>query len=51
MQVRSRHSDNGGGRFSHNLDLFQDLKIGVPSGCLGETSVFKITVIDNAICG
>ena len=28
------------GRFPQILDLFQDLKIEVPSGCLGETSVF-----------
>jgi len=28
------------GRFPQILDLFQDLKIEVPSGCLGETSIF-----------
>ena len=27
--------------------FFQGLKIGVPSGCLGETSIFKIIVIDD----
>ena len=29
-----------GGRFPQILDLSQGLKIGVPSGCLGETSIF-----------
>ena len=29
-----------GGRFPQILDLFQHLKIGVSSGCLGETSKF-----------
>jgi len=36
-----------GGRFPQILDLFQGLKIEVPSGCLGETSIFKIIVIDD----
>ena len=35
-------SDNVGGCFCQILDLFQGLKIGVPSGCLRETSTFKI---------
>ena len=29
------------------LDLFQGLKIGVPSGCLEETCILKITMIDD----
>jgi len=29
------------------LDLFQGLKIGVPSGCLGETSLFKTLMTDD----
>jgi len=33
-----------GGRFPRILDLFQGLKIGVPSGCLAETSIFKIAM-------
>ena len=37
----------GGGRFLQNLDLFRGLKIGVPSGYLGETSFFKIIMIDD----
>ena len=37
-----------GGRFPQILDLFQGLKIGVPSGCnIGETSFIKIIVIDD----
>jgi len=32
-------------RFPQILDLFQGLNIGVPSGCLGETSNFKIIMI------
>ena len=36
-----------GGRFPKILDFFQGLKIGVPSGCLGETSVFKIIMTDD----
>jgi len=46
----SQPSDNGGGEvgcFQHILDLFQGLKIGVPNGCLGETSIFKILTIDD----
>jgi len=30
-------------------NLFQGLKIGVPSGCLGESSIFKIIMIDDVI--
>ena len=38
----------GGGRFPQILDLFQGLKVGVPSGCLGETSIFlKIRMTDD----
>jgi len=29
------------------LDPFHGLKIGVPSGCLGKTSIFKIIMIDD----
>ena len=36
-----------GGRFLQNLDLFRGLKIGVPSGYLGGTSIFKIIMIDD----
>jgi len=32
----------GEGRSPQIMDLFRGLKIGVPSGCLGETSNFKI---------
>ena len=36
------------GSFSSDVGLFQGLKIAVPSGCLGETSIFKIIImIDN----
>ena len=37
-----------GVRFPQILDLFQGLKIGVPTGCLGETSIFKIMTDDTA---
>ena len=40
-------SGNGGGRFPHILDIFQGLKIGVSSGCLGETSIFTIITTDD----
>ena len=38
-----------GGRFHQILDLlsFYGSKIGVPSGCLGETLMFKIIMIDD----
>ena len=38
-----------GGRFLKilDLDLLQSLKIGVSSGCLKETSIFKIIMIDD----
>ena len=42
VQARSQPSDKEGGRFPQILDLSQGLKIGVPSGCLGKTSIFKI---------
>ena len=47
-QARSQPSDNGG-RFPQILDLlsFYGSKIGVPSGCLGETLMFKIIMIDD----
>ena len=35
-----------GGRFPKILDFFQGLKIGVPSGRLEETSIFKIMIDD-----
>jgi len=35
-----------GGRFPRILGLFQGLKIGSSSGCLGETSIFKIMIDD-----
>ena len=36
------------GRFiSQILDLVRGSKIGVPSDCLGETSIFKIISIDD----
>ena len=36
-----------GGRFPQILDLFRVQKIGVPSGRLGETSIFKIVTSDD----
>jgi len=36
-----------GGRFPKILDLFQGLKIGIPNGCLEETSIFKIITTDD----
>jgi len=47
IQASSQPSDNGGGRFPQILGLFQGLKIGVSSGCIGETSIFKIIMIDD----
>jgi len=41
LQARSQLLITGGGRFFPQiLDLFQGLKNGLPSGCLGETSIF-----------
>ena len=37
----------GGGLFSTDFGPSQGLKIGVPSGCLEETSSFKIIMIDD----
>ena len=37
----------GGGSFSSDFGPFKGLKIGVPSGCLGETSIFKMIMIDD----
>ena len=45
-QACKQPSDKGGGRFPQILDLFQGLKVGVPSGCLTETSIFKIRIHD-----
>jgi len=47
LQARSQPSDDGGGSFSQILGIFQGLEIGLPSGCLGETSIFKIITIDD----
>ena len=35
-----------GGHFPQIMELFQGLKIGVPSGCPEETSIFKIMIDD-----
>jgi len=45
--VVSRLVTVGGGRFPKIFDVFQGLKIGIPSGCLQETSIFKILLIDD----
>ena len=49
IQARSQcvASDNVEGSFSSDFGLFQGLKIGVSSGCLEETSIFKIIMSDN----
>ena len=40
--ARSQLSDNGGSRFPQIFFyLFQGFKTGVPSGCLGNTSIFE----------
>jgi len=36
-----------GGRFPQMLDLLRGLKIGVPSGCLGERSIFEIIMLSD----
>ena len=36
-----------GGSFSSDFGFFQGLKIGVPSGCFGKTSIFKIIMTDD----
>jgi len=46
-QARSQLSDNGGGSFSSDFDVFQGLKVGVSSGCLGQTFILKIQMIDD----
>ena len=48
IQARSQPSVNGGrvNRFPQILDHFQDLKIGIPSSCPWETSIFKIMIAD-----
>jgi len=43
----SQPSDGGGDCFPHILNCFQCLKIGVPSGCPGETAIFKMIMIDD----
>ena len=40
-------SDNGGGVISPDFGHFQGLKIRVPSGCLRDTSICKILMIDD----
>jgi len=49
IQARSQcvASDNVEGSFSSDFGLFQGLKIGVSSGCLRETWIFKIIMIDD----
>jgi len=46
-QASSQLSGNGGGSFSSDFGFFQGLKIGVPSGCFGKTSIFKIIMTDD----
>ena len=36
----------GGGLFLSDFGHFQGLKIGVSSGCLRQTSIFKILILD-----
>jgi len=45
LQAR-QPSNNGGGSFSSDFGPFRGLKIGVLMGCLWETSIFKIIIID-----
>ena len=47
MSPVASHLVTGGGLFSTDFGPFQGLKIGVPSGCLEETSSFKIIMIDD----
>ena len=55
LAIQDKLVDNlvimGGGSFPHILDLFLGLKMGVPtsSGCLRETSIFKIIMIDDVM--
>ena len=47
-QAHTQPCDNGGGgRFPQFLDLFEGLKIEVPSGCLRETLIFEIIMTDD----
>jgi len=46
-QARSQPSGNSGVFSSGDLGHFQGFKIGVPSGCLGESSTFKMIMIDD----
>jgi len=46
IQAHRQPSGNRG-RLPQILDVFQGLKIGVPNGCLRETSIFKIIMIDD----
>jgi len=49
VQARSQPSDSrGGGPFPQILDLFQGLKIGVPSACLRETDFYRATRMHSA---
>jgi len=41
----SQPSDNGGGSFSLDSGPFSGFENGVPSGCIGETYIFKIILI------
>ena len=45
LQARSQPSDNGGGVVFLNFLRFSGFEIGVPIGCLGEISIFKIIII------
>jgi len=45
----SQPSDNGGSRFPHILNLFQDLKLEFPVAVYRGTSIFKIIMIDDVI--
>jgi len=46
IQTCGQPPDNRGS-FTSDFRPFQGLKIDVPSGCLGETSIFKIIMIDD----
>ena len=46
-QARSQLSDNSGLSSSGDLGPFQGFKIGVSGGCLGESSTFKMIMIDD----
>jgi len=44
---QARSQITGDGHFLQILDIFQGLKIGVPSGCPGKTSILKVIMIDD----